>query len=137
MAYEKTNWQAGDVITAEKLNHMEDGIASGVGYNPILNANLLSESVDFTVEGTETGGNIYETDDFDDAINKVFLIDEYNNTYVVPYREVMTLEPTPDYSETGYHLTNTCEAIYFEGTDGSEIYVVKTGTATIAGEGPK
>lgn len=28
MAYEKTNWQNGDVITAEKLNHAEQGIAN-------------------------------------------------------------------------------------------------------------
>lgn len=27
MAYEKQTWQNGDTITAEKLNHMEDGIA--------------------------------------------------------------------------------------------------------------
>lgn len=29
MAYIKQNWQNGDVITADKLNHMEDGIAEG------------------------------------------------------------------------------------------------------------
>lgn len=29
MTYEKQTWVNGDVITAEKLNHMEDGIASG------------------------------------------------------------------------------------------------------------
>lgn len=29
MAYEKQTWVNGDVITAEKLNHMEDGIAEG------------------------------------------------------------------------------------------------------------
>ena len=29
MAYEKNNWQSGDVVTSAKLNHMEDGIASG------------------------------------------------------------------------------------------------------------
>lgn len=28
MGYEKQTWQTGDVITATKLNHMEDGIAS-------------------------------------------------------------------------------------------------------------
>ena len=28
MAYEKNTWQTGDVITKEKLNHMEDGIAN-------------------------------------------------------------------------------------------------------------
>lgn len=27
MSYEKQTWATGDVITAEKLNHMEDGIA--------------------------------------------------------------------------------------------------------------
>ena len=29
MAYEKNNWQSGDVVTSDKLNHMEDGIAGG------------------------------------------------------------------------------------------------------------
>ena len=32
MSYEKQTWQNGDIITAEKLNHMEDGIGeSGAG----------------------------------------------------------------------------------------------------------
>lgn len=31
MAYEKQTWQTGDVITQEKLNHMEDGIAGAGG----------------------------------------------------------------------------------------------------------
>lgn len=30
MSYEKQNWQTGEIITADKLNHMEDGIASSV-----------------------------------------------------------------------------------------------------------
>lgn len=30
MAYEKQTWATGDVITAAKLNHMEDGIAGGI-----------------------------------------------------------------------------------------------------------
>lgn len=30
MAYEKQTWQTGEVITQEKLNHMEDGIGSCV-----------------------------------------------------------------------------------------------------------
>lgn len=28
MAYEKTNWSSGDIITAEKLNHIEGGVES-------------------------------------------------------------------------------------------------------------
>lgn len=31
MSYDKQNWQTGDVITANKLNHIEDGIANGGG----------------------------------------------------------------------------------------------------------
>ena len=31
MAYEKQTWKTGDVITQEKLNHMEDGIANAGG----------------------------------------------------------------------------------------------------------
>lgn len=31
MSYEKNTWNKGDVITANKLNHMEDGIADGGG----------------------------------------------------------------------------------------------------------
>ena len=31
MAYEKQTWTCGDTITADKLNHIEDGIANGWG----------------------------------------------------------------------------------------------------------
>ena len=31
MSYEKQTWATGDVITAEKLNHMEDGIEDAGG----------------------------------------------------------------------------------------------------------
>ena len=30
MGYEKQTWAEGDVVTSEKLNHMEDGIASSI-----------------------------------------------------------------------------------------------------------
>lgn len=34
--YEKQTWTTGDVITEEKLNHMEDGIASGGSGGSVL-----------------------------------------------------------------------------------------------------
>ena len=43
MAYEKTTWQSGDVVTSEKLNNIENGIAS-------LDYVILEPTVD-----TETG----------------------------------------------------------------------------------
>lgn len=36
MAYEKHNWQTGEVITEELLDHMEEGIAEGVAGNITL-----------------------------------------------------------------------------------------------------
>ena len=46
MAYEKQTWQCGETITADKLNHMEDGIeecCSGGGSAP-----LIVEVVEYT-----------------------------------------------------------------------------------------
>lgn len=54
MAYVKNTWETGDVITAEKLNHMEDGIAGGDGlqtYHVTVNAVQGSE-------GYVSGGTI-------------------------------------------------------------------------------
>ena len=36
MAYTKQTWECGDVITAEKLNHMEDGIANSGGGTALI-----------------------------------------------------------------------------------------------------
>ncbi len=33
MAYEKQNWQTGDIITAEKMNYIEDGIETNSNFN--------------------------------------------------------------------------------------------------------
>ena len=43
MAYEKQTWQTGDVITQEKLNHMEDGIA-GAGGGSVLVVNVNEDA---------------------------------------------------------------------------------------------
>lgn len=43
MAYKKQTWVTGEVITKEKLNHMEDGIANGGGGGVFI-ANLNTET---------------------------------------------------------------------------------------------
>lgn len=40
--YEKQTWTNGDVITAEKLNHIEDGIANAGGGSGVAMATLRS-----------------------------------------------------------------------------------------------
>lgn len=42
MSYEKQTWATNDVITAEKLNHMEDGIASTGGGSGVLVVNFTN-----------------------------------------------------------------------------------------------
>lgn len=58
MAYEKQTWTTGEVITAEKLNHMEDGIAGAGGGSSI-------EPLEITIThdddaGTFTANKTYE-----------------------------------------------------------------------------
>lgn len=53
MAYEKQNWQTGDVVTSAKLNHMEDGIAAGGA----LVVNVAN--VDEVLTCDKTAGEIY------------------------------------------------------------------------------
>ena len=43
MSYDKQTWQTGDVITANKLNHIEDGIAGAGGGGVLV--------VSYTVDG--------------------------------------------------------------------------------------
>ena len=54
MAYEKQNWNNGDVITAEKLNHIEDGIAEGGsgGGNFVVNFTYDMQTDDITADKT-------------------------------------------------------------------------------------
>lgn len=83
MAYEKQTWQTGETITAQKLNHIEDGITSAQVYS-------VSEDVRFsgsvTTEKHEgiNGANI-DCDLFDapDQINVVFDGTEYTCEKVV------------------------------------------------------
>lgn len=49
MSYEKQNWKNGDVITESKLNHMEDGIATGGG---VLVVNATMEGSAMTLDHT-------------------------------------------------------------------------------------
>lgn len=48
MAYEKHEWQTGEVITADKLNHMEDGISPDF----VINTRLLSDSSSVSMQPT-------------------------------------------------------------------------------------
>lgn len=52
MSYDKNTWQTGDVITAEKLNHMEDGIADGGGGGGVLVVGVIVDGSTMTFDKT-------------------------------------------------------------------------------------
>lgn len=61
MSYTKTNWTKGDVITAEKLNKMEDGIEqAGSGGVRIINLNELERVTPISGEEDSNAGFQYE-----------------------------------------------------------------------------
>ena len=80
MAYEPTSWQTGDVVTAEKLNKLEIGVASNSG-----SGNLIATA-------TKNDNNYYVLDktwkDIEDAINAGGTI--------------MVKEPLPDGVQTNF-----------------------------------
>lgn len=49
--YEKHNWVTGEVITAENLNHLEDGVASGGVV--VVNATYIFDGAEETYEITD------------------------------------------------------------------------------------
>lgn len=55
MSYDKQTWVDGDLITAEKLNHIEDGIANAGGGTASMTVNVTDTTVDdftFTLDKT-------------------------------------------------------------------------------------
>ncbi|MBO5969215.1 MAG: hypothetical protein J6S14_12040 [Clostridia bacterium] len=81
MAYTKQNWTTGDTVTAEKLNHMESGIAEGssggglvvgITNNPDTNLYECNKTAGEIWEAYSTGCNVVFSDtEFDDVVSLV------------------------------------------------------------------
>lgn len=56
MSYEPTNWQTGDIVTAEKLNNMESGISSA-GNTLIIEPTITETEIQLNT----SFNNIYNT----------------------------------------------------------------------------
>jgi len=73
MSYTPTTWENGDVITAEKLNHMEDGISNADKGALVVNFALTSDSHN---PGSQIAQNYYwheltTTTDVSDIISAI------------------------------------------------------------------
>ena len=108
MAYELQKWNAGDVITAEKLNHIEDGI---------VNSEVLEIEVKRNEDKTEelevqaTWREIYDAMNNDRIVSlAISTSDNNDNTYIIK-----TLVKRCEKTDEGYTIT-TNEEGHFEAS---------------------
>lgn len=76
MSYEKTTWQDGDIITAEKLNNIENGVKE-ISENTsiyIADVNVGMDSEEIWINTTQTFQN---------------LLTQYNNGKIILFRSVL------------------------------------------------
>lgn len=81
MSYEPTNWQTGDIVTAEKLNNMESGISSA-GNTLIIEPTITETEIQLNTSFNNiyntymSGKNIVikysSTTEMDNSINTIF-----------------------------------------------------------------
>ena len=130
MAYDKQTWVNGEVITAEKLNHMEDGIA-GAGGSLIVN--WVDNALDKTVAELYAAYNsgtpifvrlIYGSPEVYEGLQRLApVILLYNYNYANNIRVVVAF--TQQVSLTGKDFTFTPATAIFSAestTDYPEFY---------------
>lgn len=106
MAYNKTTWQNGDTITAEKLNNMENGIDS----QPFIM--LVGHYIDDPDEGTTSDHMLTPFADFEQAVADgkpilLNLVDEDSNNETI---STFTYAGKNSWEGTQYY-TFTCSKV--------------------------
>lgn len=114
MSYEKTTWATGDVITAEKLNNIEDGVEDASG----------GESVVVTLSAGESGIVADKTfSELAEAVeqNKVVII-RTADSGMCEIAQAQYGEVSGDYVLTGFYMAHNQiqagdDAIYISTTE--------------------
>lgn len=130
MAYVKTVWETGDVITAEKLNNAEGGIEA---HDPIIIPGVYAaQEVGYTVEFTISGPEMWEAY----SAGKRILLHFPEKTDAglhEAFSEILYVVRESD-GDGGYYYgamdDYTVKALFGAGsfTEGSASYVVSVGT---------
>lgn len=114
MAYTKQTWACGDEITAEKLNHIEDGIENAGGGTLVVHFTTGSETSESAVVMDKTWQEIYDAFPnvvtYDNGVKAsiVYVIDNDGFKVLLADYDTTTYPPTALYtefnttSETGY-----------------------------------
>ena len=59
MSYSPTNWKNGDIVTAEKLNNLENGVQEALAGGVLFVPCNLDLGMKYTLTATKTAGEIY------------------------------------------------------------------------------
>lgn len=127
MAYEKQTWTTGEVITQEKLNHMEDGIEDGVnGYECTETSEELFE------ETVKTGGGSPAHLTYSTPITATYLRVTFDGTvYTCPRIDIVGYvyyggyNGRPDYSEFPFAIQSSNDGNNFIFTNEAGEHTVK------------
>ncbi len=124
MSYEKQTWANGDVITANKLNHMEDGIAGAGGGILKINPSDFEmitidgdsyDSVTVKINGeVQTLEHCYIYDVGDNFGNVPVYRDDYGEYWPLPFG---TIEATAVDTGGGAYLTSDTTIAYIINND--------------------
>ncbi len=130
MAYEKHTWETGEVITAEKLNNIEDGIVEGVeGYDV---STQITDLFNYTT--TESDGTSITLSDI--FINVPTLIVTFDGIeYTLPGKDASGGSGTAFFY--GDQLFNDCPVSIYSTTTGGSLDFKSAGNHTIVGKGSK
>ena len=106
MSYVPTNWQTGDVVTAEKLNKLENGVAGGGSGNLIATATkndnnyyVLDKTWKNIEDAINAGGTIMVKEPLSNGLqtNFWYLIGTFSNpevpVYVVFFKTTSEIDP--------------------------------------------
>lgn len=122
MAYEKQTWQTGDVITQEKLNHMEDGIGkTGVSIIKIFESDVTVSANQqfFTGGGSFIGAPFKDTFKGKRPISVVSKVTEpSNNNALIP----ATVAVTPLNSNGHLDIIGDWETPNWQNVGGGSIW---------------
>ena len=138
MAYEKQTWKCGDTITADRMNHIEDGIANvDVGYSCSEEwVTLIEESVTTAIEGNNPFAGVelaYSEPITADTINVTFngtecTCNKQTNCFGFDYYGAnIALEASVDWSEYPFSVSATPVGNVL-GTETAGTYQIKIET---------
>lgn len=129
MAYEKQTWVTGEVITEEKLNHMEDGIAGDSGELYFINVEATENGGKYTAE--LVGATIEEVLEKAKKASVCFARVDYmvngavyfHKTFIVDYNSAYNMVSGVFYNDDGNKITR---ATTLTINDGGVSYTVRT-----------